>query len=85
MQALNPNDTPSDMPAQTLQAWYATPQGAYVLAWEQVALDKIVADIFGYFAVQAGSPALDFFAREPDSVAFDLGTGRASEPDCRCA
>ena len=48
------------MPAQTLQAWYATPQGAYVLAWEQAALDRIVADIFGYFAVQAGSPAIDF-------------------------
>ena len=46
--------------AQSLEAWYATPAGAYVLAWEQAALDKIVADLFGYFAVQVGSPGIDF-------------------------
>ncbi len=60
MQESNPNDTASAVAAQSLEAWYATPAGAYVLAWEQAALDKIVADLFGYFAVQAGSPGIDF-------------------------
>jgi SAM-dependent methyltransferase len=60
LQEANPNDTASAVTAQTLEAWYATPAGAYVLAWEQAALDKIVADLFGYFAVQAGVPRIDF-------------------------
>jgi SAM-dependent methyltransferase len=60
LQVANPNDTASAVTAQSLEAWYATPAGAYVLAWEQAALDKIVADLFGYFAVQAGSPGIDF-------------------------
>ena len=60
MSDANPDDTASGAPALRLEAWYATPQGAYVRAWEQAALDKITADIFGYFAVQAGSPAIDF-------------------------
>ena len=60
MSDANLNDTASGSVALNLAAWYATPQGEYVQAWEQAALDKIVADIFGYFAVQAGSPAIDF-------------------------
>ena len=40
--------------------WLSTPQGAYVLGWEQQRLDQIVADIFGYNAVQLGLPACDF-------------------------
>jgi SAM-dependent methyltransferase len=44
----------------TLEEWFATPQGAYVLAWELARIDQVVADIFGYFAVQVGLPAIDF-------------------------
>ncbi len=43
-----------------LADWLETPQGRYLLDWEQVGLDHMVADIFGYNAVQIGLPAIDF-------------------------
>ena len=33
--------------------------GQYALAWEQAELDRLVADVFGYHALQLGLPALD--------------------------
>jgi SAM-dependent methyltransferase len=58
----NHNHTPTTA-AQApgaLEQWFATPQGAYVLAWERAQLDRIVADVFGYFAVQVGLPGVEF-------------------------
>lgn len=40
--------------------WLATPQGQYVLRWEQAQYDLLVADIFGFNAVQIGMPQHDF-------------------------
>lgn len=42
-----------------LQDWFQTPQGRYLLDWERVQMDRVVADIFGYHALQLGLPALD--------------------------
>lgn len=42
-----------------LQDWFQTPQGRYVLDWESAQLDHVVADIFGYHALQLGLPTLD--------------------------
>jgi SAM-dependent methyltransferase len=42
-----------------LSQWLQTPAGRYVLEWEQGHLDKIVADLFGYHALQIGMPELD--------------------------
>ena len=42
-----------------LQAWYQTPVGAYLRAWEQMQVDAAVADIFGYHALQLGLPDFD--------------------------
>lgn len=39
--------------------WFQTPQGRYLLAWEQAAFDGVVADVFGYHALQMGAPELD--------------------------
>ena len=36
--------------------WLETPQGRYLLDWEQTQFDRIVADIFGYYAGQLGLP-----------------------------
>jgi SAM-dependent methyltransferase len=36
--------------------WLKAPAGRYLLAWEQQQLDRVVADIFGYHAVQVGWP-----------------------------
>lgn len=37
-------------------AWLQTPQGKYILEWEQARFDQMVADIFGFNAVQIGLP-----------------------------
>ena len=39
--------------------WLETPPGRYLLAWEQAQLDRSVADIFGFHALQLGLPELD--------------------------
>lgn len=43
-----------------LDAWLASAPGRYVLDWEQRQLDGIVADIFGFNALQLGLPQGDF-------------------------
>lgn len=39
--------------------WLKTPPGRYLLAWEQAQVDRCVADIFGFHALQLGLPELD--------------------------
>ncbi len=39
--------------------WLKTPAGAYVLQWEQAHLDTVVADRFGFHALQLGLPELE--------------------------
>ncbi len=39
-----------------LQDWFQTPPGEYLLDWEREQLDEVVADIFGYHALQLGLP-----------------------------
>src|SRR5580698_7465077 len=61
-------------PAFELAQWLATPQGEYVRAWEQERLDNIVADIFGYNAVQLGLPACDLLRSNRMALRFTAGT-----------
>lgn len=42
-----------------LQDWFQTPQGRYLLDWERTQLDRVVADVFGYHALQLGLLTLD--------------------------
>lgn len=42
-----------------LSDWFETPPGRYLLAWEQAQFDLVVADLFGYHALQLGLPQLD--------------------------
>lgn len=46
-------------PIVPLADFLATPAGQYVLAWEQRQLDAVVADIFGYHAMQLGLPEVN--------------------------
>ena len=41
-------------------AWLETPQGRYVRAFEEEKLDLLLADIFGFNALQVGFPMLDY-------------------------
>jgi SAM-dependent methyltransferase len=43
-----------------LSDWLRTPQGRYVLDWEQASFDRVVADVFGFNALQAGLTECDF-------------------------
>ncbi|MEO0002646.1 MAG: hypothetical protein RLZZ22_338 [Pseudomonadota bacterium] len=43
---------------QELAAWFATPPGRYLLDWEREQFDRVVADRFGYHALQLGLPEL---------------------------
>lgn len=47
------------MTIQGFADWLETPQGRYVVAWEQERLDQIVADIFGFNALQLGLTQVD--------------------------
>jgi SAM-dependent methyltransferase len=42
-----------------LQNWLKTPPGQYLLDWENRQFDRVVADIFGYHALQLGLPDLE--------------------------
>lgn len=42
-----------------MQNWLKTTPGQYLLAWEKVQFERVVADIFGYHALQLGLPDLD--------------------------
>ncbi len=57
--------TPSQMPAppwSSWEKWLQSPPGRYVLAWEQKCFDQIVADVFGFHAVQIGLPQMNTLA-----------------------
>jgi SAM-dependent methyltransferase len=44
----------------TLQDWLDTPQGRYVLRWEEERIEQAVTDVFGFHALQLGMPQCDF-------------------------
>lgn len=59
------------MAIEGFAAWLDTPQGQYVLAWEQAQLDALVADIFGFTALQIGFPQLA--ALRANRMPFQIG------------
>ncbi|MFG6433322.1 class I SAM-dependent methyltransferase [Roseateles sp. LYH14W] len=46
-------------PSIDLAAWLQSPPGRTLLAWEQAQVDAVVADLFGFHALQLGMPELD--------------------------
>lgn len=72
-------------PAQAgLADWFATPQGRHVLAWELDQFANATEDVFGFRALQAGLPGIDFLAgnRIPFrfTVAIEPGAALAADP-----
>lgn len=67
-------------------AWLHTPAGQYALAWERTQYDAVLADVFGYHALQLGLAEIDTLAanRMPHRwlalPAATAGAGR-SPPD----
>lgn len=58
---------------QTITAWFDSPLGAYVMAREQAYFDEVVADIFGFNAMQIGLPAFDFLRTSRMPLKFSAG------------
>ncbi|TAM90048.1 MAG: class I SAM-dependent methyltransferase [Candidimonas sp.] len=45
-----------------LASWLTSPPGQYLQSWEQKQVDAMVANVFGYFAIQIGLPQWDLLA-----------------------
>jgi SAM-dependent methyltransferase len=58
-------------------AWFQTPQGQYLLDWECAQFDALLADVFGYHAVQLGLPAIDALNANRMPHHWLVGTGEA--------
>ena len=63
IEAMEASSGASDPKSTTLAEWFATPTGSYLLAREQAWVDRTVADIFGFHAVQIGLPGIPFLAQ----------------------
>ena len=67
-----------------LSEWFGTPQGRYVLEWELAQFNLATEDVFGYRAVQAGLPGIDFLGgnRIPFrfTLALEHGAALAADP-----
>lgn len=61
-----------------LEDWLRTPAGACLLEWEGAAIDGVVADIFGYQAVQIGLPGIDLLAASRIAHRFHCARGVGS-------
>ncbi len=64
------------MSIQGFEDWLKTPAGQYVLNWEQVKHDELVADIFGFNAVQLSLPCHDFLRANRMPFRFRCDDGR---------
>ncbi|MFZ3017767.1 MAG: methyltransferase domain-containing protein [Gallionella sp.] len=56
-----------------MSEWFATEQGAYVLAREQAYFDRTVADLFGFNAMQLCLPEHDFLRSSRIPLRFSAG------------
>ena len=56
--------------------WLKAPAGRYLLAWEQRQLDRVVADVFGYHAVQVGWPMVQALRSSRISHRWMLNDGQ---------
>jgi len=65
-----------------LDAWLQTPQGRYVMAWEQAKVDALVADVFGYNALQLGLPEFDLLAH--NRIPLQQTAGETGKVDVLC-
>jgi len=67
------------MATNTLQAWFETPLGQYLLEKEQAYLDDATPDIFGFHALQVGLPVVDLLRES--RIAHRMRIAPADTPD----
>jgi SAM-dependent methyltransferase len=64
----------------TFSEFLASPPGRYLLRWEQAHLDRAVADIFGYHAVQLGIAQIDTLSENRMPLRLCLSDRLADQP-----
>jgi hypothetical protein len=62
-----------------MSSWLQTPLGEYLIAWEQARLDGMLADIFGYNALQVGLGQVDLL--RASRMPLHACTARAAQDD----
>jgi SAM-dependent methyltransferase len=67
------------MPADTLQDWFSTPLGQYLLEKEQAYLDDVTPDVFGFHALQVGMPHVDLLRES--RIAHRMRVAPTDRPD----
>jgi SAM-dependent methyltransferase len=67
------------MATHTLQEWFGTPLGQYLLEKERAYLDDVTPDIFGFHALQLGVPGVDLL-RE-NRIAHRVRVANFADPD----
>ena len=67
------------MPTHTLQDWFTTPLGQYLLEKEQAYLDDVTPDVFGFHAAQIGMPNVDLLRES--RIAHRMRIAAADRPD----
>ena len=65
-----------------MDAWLASPQGRYVMTWEQEKVAAVVADLFGYHALQLGMPQFNLLAQ--NRIPLRQTVGNWGEVDVLC-
>ncbi|HEX5364252.1 MAG TPA: methyltransferase domain-containing protein [Gallionella sp.] len=68
-----------------MSEWFASEQGAYVLAREQAYFDRTVADIFGFNALQLGLPEHGFLRDSRMPLRFSAGNQAGNDVRLCCA
>ncbi|HET7549220.1 MAG TPA: methyltransferase domain-containing protein [Usitatibacter sp.] len=69
------------MATNTLQDWFETPLGQYLLDKERAYLDDVTPDIFGFHALQLGLPRFDLLRES--RIAHRLRVASSDHPDLR--
>ncbi len=62
----------------TIATWFESDPGRYTLAWARTQIDLAVENVFGFNAVQLGSPTIDFLQANRMPSRFSVGP----EPGC---
>ena len=72
------------MADNTLQGWFETPLGRYLLDQERAYLDDVTPDIFGFHALQVGLPEIDLLGES--RIAHRIRVAPEGHPDlyARC-
>jgi SAM-dependent methyltransferase len=72
------------VPTNTLQDWFQTPLGQYLLEQERAYLDDVTPDIFGFHAIQIGMPGVDLLRENRITHRLHVASTGAPEVFARC-